>query len=1277
MGVSIGVDAGSKTIKLVIVDEQGGLSYSSYRRHRADIRATLHDLLKDAIWHRGNVEGSIAITGSAGMGVAEALRLPFVQEVIATSRIVKLKHPKADAVIELGGEDAKVMYLTGTPEQRMNATCAGGTGGFLDTVAYMMGVRVSDLNELGMSAKHTHPIASRCAVFAQTDIRPLLNAGVRKADIAASALEAVVRQTLGGLACGRPIRGSVVFLGGPLEHIPDLVDRFRKALNLTRETGLKPDNAHLYAAMGAALTGASQENSANVSLGELLLMVESAEIQDDSPRLPALFESAVERELFLERAHESIVPRTRLFDCEGSLFVGIDAGSTAVKIAVVDEGGRLAYSDYQSAGGDVIEAASALLKRFYQALPRAYGGESLCSLAHATVTGYGEELLKAALSVDSGVVETVAHTTAALHVCPDASFLLDIGGQDMKAIWIEEGHIADAVLNEACSSGCGAFVSGTAHALKLTQEEFSNAAMRAGSPLDLGTKCTVFMSSKVKHAQKSGVSLDDIAGGVAYSVARNALLRVLGGSQALPSKGAIVVQGGAFMDDAVLRAFELVTGRVVVRPDKAHVMGALGAALVARERAHASLHASDPTSGLGAGAARSTLASREKLQSLRPTREARRCQACANHCLLSVVSFGDGGSFLSGNRCDRAAGHLRLGPSSRRKALPPNAIALKQKLLARYRTVLQDGDRGQIRLGIVASMDAYDQIPFWHALLTSLRFSVVVPQGAGPLAATIKLGLDTIPSESVCYPAKLSHARVESLIEEGVSALFMPSFERGRRCPVSSAYACVLEGNVSAVLEGGVAFLRPQLRHRRALFFDEVDAAAVYRALSELAEPCCPIGRVEFDAAFEKALAAQSSFVERVSKGNQRAYAWANEREGKGVVLQGRPYHCDPAVLHGVDALLQDLGFSVISGADLRLDEPWIDEDDRDCALRPRAEAWDPAARSGLIARSVAKSPRLQMVYLHSFGCGMDALAVPDVRDIVRRDGKPFTAIKMDDMVDTAHVRIRLRTHAETAERRLLPRKPAPPEAGGEHFVLRPAPSTCVQVLHARAGSVRAFADLSQEDVDAARAVVPDLCFVATALAGRAVRIIAADPGISELVVPEVCRTCLLQHLPSIVKRACGVSPCVSWVREWPASGGELASQDTAHSADLGKPFLAKSVGVVGAAPLCFDAFMNDGIERIARSQGYELAYPCKELIFVDDVRYLEQLEEFVARGIDRVVYLQSFGCLKGHICSRGALREIERAFPTLALTVLDYDVESSSLNRENRIRLALGDVGP
>ena len=1097
MSYRIGIDAGSKTIKVVVVDEHGTLVHSLYRRHRSDIKTTLAEALHDLAWRHGDLEGTVGVTGSAGIGVAELLGLPFVQEVIATTHAVQCAYPEADAIIELGGEDAKVVYLTGGLEQRMNATCAGGTGGFIDTMAFMLGTSSKNMSSLALGANRIYPIASRCAVFAQTDVRPLLNAGARTSDLAASALEAVVRQTLGGLACGRPIKGTVVFLGGPLEHIPDLVQRFRTALGISHKEGIKPPDAHLFTAMGAALVaaeeaetkqkargaegepeageprealdaegepeagtpevgaargmrgaeGTAEAGTAKVeapeagtprnphdssrafvhSLSELEERVRQAtNPENDLVRLPPLFASEDELREFRTRHEGARMERVRLFDCTGPLYLGLDAGSTAVKLAVLDEAGRLAYSDYHATDGDALKTAADMLADLFVALPRSANGTPYAHIAHATVTGYGEDLLRAGLGIDSGVVETLAHVRAAQQFQPDLTFLLDIGGQDMKAIWVRDGRVANAVLNEACSSGCGSFIEGTAHSLRSTPYRFAAAALEAREPVDLGTKCTVFMTSRVRHAQKIGVETQDIAAGIAYSVVKNALFRIIGMSQ-LDSLGPhVVVQGGAFMSDAVLRAFELVGGIEAVRPDTAHLMGAIGAALTARLRAN--------TLRKEGGAPKSSLVGAQELAALDPRRTAMRCTGCENVCALSIVEFATGRRFISGNRCDRAqacveralkekartrsvgAGAMgaytgarnavpageRTGaqaaapsPDSARlpgkdaadpapagthagasndvpasnmpparaaqptESRPPNAIALEQKLLARFGDVLPGGQRGSACIGLPGVLAAYEQGPFWHTLFATLGFSLrVADDRRAEASGAAREGIGTIPSESVCFPAKLAHMRLHDLARQGVAAVFMPRYARGNRCPVTSLYASALADSVPLLRDGACQLASPELSIMKpsGLCDSDPDRAALLACLNGLATRADvpSVSEDELVKALADGLAAQRDFEDAVRRANERALAWTRHTSRRAAVLAGRPYHADPALLHGIDRVLVDVGFAVLSplGLEDALDaEPCAAALCRAAARPPFLEAGQAPRASGALGR--------------------------------------------------------------------------------------------------------------------------------------------------------------------------------------------------------------------------------------------------------------------------------------------------------------------------------------
>ncbi|RDB61758.1 hypothetical protein C1878_10135 [Gordonibacter sp. 28C] len=1274
MDYRIGIDAGSKTIKVVVVDEDDAVVHSVYRRHRSDIRTTLAGVLHDMAWRFGNLRGHVAVTGSAGIALAELLGLPFVQEVVATTRAVRESYPEADAFIELGGEDAKVVYLTGGLEQRMNATCAGGTGGFIDTIAFMIGARMSDMSGLALGANRIYPIASRCAVFAQTDVRPLLNAGARTADIAASALEAVVRQTLGGLACGRPLKGTIVFLGGPLEYIPNLVHRFRRALGLTRETGVKPPNAHLFTARGAALTAREAADDGTpprtASLTELERQVRNADDpSDDLDHLPPLFADAAERAEFEERHAAERMPRTRLFDCEGPLYLGLDAGSTTVKCALVDGAGRLVHSDYRPVEGDVLKTATVMLGDMYRVLPRSYGkAEALVHIAHATVTGYGEDLLRAALGIDSGVVETTAHVRAARAFRPGASFVLDIGGQDMKAIWVRDGLVSDAVLNEACSSGCGSFVEGTAHTLHMSPVRFSEAALGARNPVDLGTKCTVFMTSRVRHAQKIGAPAADIAAGIAYSVVQNALYRIIGRDKVAGMGGTVVVQGGAFKSDAVLRAFELVAGVRAVRPDTAHLMGAIGAALTARDRALAG----------GGEARRSSLVDAARLSALAPRRAAVRCGGCGCACALTVVEFEGSRRFVSGNRCERAHAFLDgalagAGPQKgRRSEAPrraPNVVALERKLLARCGDAEGAGPRAEVRVGLMDALNAYENLPFWHALLRELGFSVLVPQRKEGSAA--EEGLETIPSESVCQPAKVAHARLYDLARRGAGAVLMPRFERGSRCPVSSCYADAVADSVPLVRTGALVLAAPTLGAVRPerIVRSDADRAALLASLGRLAPEEAPLGEGELERALEAALTAQRAFEAVVARATEQALSWVHAASGRhGVVLAGRPYHVDAELSHEVDGVVERLGFAVVPplglAGRLRGAREGI-SDAKEAASPGRAlvsPPWRPAKHLAGLARFAAADPALELVCLRSFGCGYDAVAADEARDVLEAAHRSFTVLKIDDIVDTAHIRIRLRTLAEAVEARDLRRDIAfvPSEAAGRADAPgKPKGSASV--------AVPLLGRIERADLERARGGVnPDVCHTVAALAGRAARLAEADPSLGRVSVPRVCERCLLDALPRLVERACGRAVGIEWEDAWPAGLGAPATK--ADPADDDRPH----IGILGNALLCFDAYLNDGLAASVERLGCRAVLPDPANLFVDDVRYDAQLDAFEAAGVDHVVYLQSFGCLKGHVQARGALHEAARRHPGMPVTVVDYDPEASALNRENRVRLAV-----
>ena len=1349
----IGIDAGSKTLKLVVLDEAGSVVYSTYMRHRANIARTLREAVHDLNWRHGPVTASIAMTGSAAIEVARLLGIPFVQEAIATTHAVRALVPDADVAIELGGEDAKIIYLGDRLEQRMNATCAGGTGGFIDTIAYMLGVRSSQMSQLAFGASRSYPIASRCAVFAQTDVRPLLNAGASKGDIAASVFDAVVRQTLGGLACGRSIRGNVVFLGGPLEHMPYLVHAFRRALDLSAVTGVKPNDAHLFTVRGAALLAGDE-----ATLGCAPVVVKTAGLEEsiasmgavesDLERLEPLFSSEEELEEFRDRHARAEFERRGLYEAKGPLFLGIDAGSTTLKLVVLDEDAKIVHSAYEPIRGDLVETLREELGELYRRisvpayLPHA---EPRTWIARAVATGYGEDLLRAAFGVDAGIVETAAHLRSARELCPDLDFLLDIGGQDMKALWVRHGMVVDAALNEACSSGCGAFVEGTAAALKSTPHRFAADALMATSPIDLGTKCTVFMSSRVKHAQKVGASVDDIAAGVAYSVVKNALHRIIGDDR-MPQPGdRVVVQGGTFRSDAVLRAFESLTGIEAVRPAQAHLMGAIGCALFALDAAR------------GGEGEESTLIGPDELASLTPKRSKLTCTGCANGCTLSLVTFDESGDrhFIGDNKCERGLDELKRRNEtnwsdtfvSLRRSEPPNVVALEQRLIASFADLDSDGPRAEVRIGLMDSMALYAYRPFWHTLLAALGFSIALPQ-PGCETDRASVAWETVPSESVCYPAKTAHVRYFSLCQKGCDAVFMPRFVRNNHCPVQTGYADALAGNVDVARYGGdlAPLVSPLLANYKPERFadDEESLVALLDALNGTLGAGAPaITRGELVRAMDRAMQCQREVVATLEERTGAALQWlAADPARHGIVLAGRPYSMDEALLRGIDRELARLGFAVLTasglgsmaGASGHLEG---------------AYPWLPAKRLVRLARIVAANPQLDAVFLQSFGCGFEAVSIEEVAEVLDAAAKPCTVLKVDDIADLAHIRIRLRTLAAAIDMRppaisieangdMPPSVISSATAEGTPNVISTEAAEGVppSVISSEANAVsgveksRSFSasfldSIAARPLDAAdlervrRRCVKDVCFTANVMAARVIAMLEDDPSITRVELPAVCETCLTQAVPRIVERACGATPEYVWVPwETPPRPGILpgaaplpvisteasegmpppviSSEANAVSGveksrsfttggdggDLSTPALRASgrddrgnrprIGIIGNPLLVFEPFMNDCLVAMLDSLGCEAVLPDPALVATEDVRYLDQLAAFEEQGIRDVIYLLSFGCLKGHGSARGALRRLHERFPELRITVIDFDPEASALNRENRIRLAV-----
>lgn len=987
----LGIDVGSTTVKLAVIDDNDHLVYANYERHHTDVKATARELFVRARATVGDAPMRVSITGSGGMLLAQWLDLEFVQEVIASKRAVETLIPQTDCAIELGGEDAKIIFFDNGIEQRMNGTCAGGTGAFIDQMASLLETDAMGLNGLAKSAQHIYPIASRCGVFAKSDIQPLLNEGAPREDIAASIFQAVANQTVSGLACGHPIRGYVAFLGGPLQYLSELRHRFYETLSLDDEHRIVPENAHLFVATGAALAGESEKY---VTFDEVIHALDTLGDTQGSEveRLDALFETEEDYRVFKERHDAQVVPKGSLETYHGRVFIGLDAGSTTIKAAVVGEDGELLWTWYGNNNGDVIGMARKIMDQIYDLLPEG------CTIGHVTTTGYGEGILQAALRADSGEVETVAHLRGAKAFVPDVDFILDIGGQDMKCLQIKDGVIEHISLNEACSSGCGSFIATFADSMAMSVQEFAEAAVHGTSPVDLGSRCTVFMNSRVKQAQKEGATIGDVAAGLSYSVIKNALFKVIKLRDYDAVGRYIVVQGGTFMSDATLRAFELLTGREVIRPDIAGVMGAFGAALLARDRA-----------GVGG---LSEILSRSEIDALQVKHTNVHCGRCSNNCLLTVNSFGGGRRFITGNRCEKGAGKVR--DSKTQEA--PNLFAFKNKLLFdRESLPVDEAPRGTV--GIPRALNMYENYPFWHAFFTKLGFSVIISDQT--TKNTYEEGIESMPSESVCYPAKLSHGHIMNLLAKDPDFIWMPCIRWERQeddtttnhynCPIVMSYPQTLELNVDELALPSVEYLDPFLPYdnkrelKRRLYEVVSEQRMVDAAAGKGRFKGERITRAEIDEAVNVAWEADRDFKDQMRQKGDETLSWIERTGGHGIVVAGRPYHNDPEVNHAIPELINGFGFAVLT------------EDAVAHKMEPErpirvVDQWMYHSRLYRAARFVATRNDLDLVQLQSFGCGLDALTTDEVQEILEASGKIYTVLKIDQVSNLGAVRIRIRS---------------------------------------------------------------------------------------------------------------------------------------------------------------------------------------------------------------------------------------------------------------------------
>lgn len=982
--LSLGLDVGSTTVKAVVMDADK-IVFADYRRHHADVRGELTRLLADVKAKFPDEAVKIAMTGSGGLGVAKLMGVQFVQEVIAATEAIERLNPEADVIIELGGEDAKITYLHPTVEQRMNGTCAGGTGAFIDQMATLMKVDAGQMNELAANYQHLYPIASRCGVFAKTDIQPLLNQGAAHEDIAASVFQAVATQTVAGLACGRPIRGTVIFLGGPLHFLPELRSAFKRGLGANVDDFITPENGQLYVAIGAAYLATGPALSLTHLAAEL---ANASDAGVATHTMRPLFIDENERAEFDQRHSSPRVEFGKIAEVSGPVWLGIDAGSTTIKSVLLDESGQIVHHTYASNEGDPTKAAVRIAKEVFSSLPKS------AYLARSCVTGYGEELVKAALHADDGEIETMAHFRAAKALNPQVSAVIDIGGQDMKYLKIRNDAVDSISVNEACSSGCGSFLQTFAQTMNTDIIDFAQRGCSSKAPVDLGSRCTVFMNSSVKQAQKEGADMGDISAGLSYSVVRNALYKVMKLRDTAELGDHVVVQGGTFLNDAVLRAFELLTGVNVTRPNIAGLMGAYGAALTARNH-------------WVAGQV-SAMASRD-LDGFSVESAQRVCKLCQNHCKLTITRFDDGSRHVSGNRCERGAS-LEAKPA---KIATPNLYDYKYKRIFGYRRLTDKAaTRGEI--GIPRALGMYEDYPLWFTILTKLGFKVMVSsRSSHELFAE---GMESIPSENVCYPAKLAHGHIEWLLNKGVKTIFMPcvNYERKQfsdadnnfNCPIVAFYPQVLAKNMERLQDEGVRFLDPFVN------LDNPDKLAE-RLVEIFAD--WDVNLAEAKAAVAAGYEELAQVAADIKAEGDRAIQYARERGMRIIVLAGRPYHVDPEINHGIPQVINSLGMVVLSEDALT---SGLDSSTLPRPLRVR-DQWVYHTRLYEAANIVANEADMSLVQLNSFGCGVDAITTDQVQEILEREGDVYTVLKIDEVSNLGAAKIRLRSlQAATAERR-------------------------------------------------------------------------------------------------------------------------------------------------------------------------------------------------------------------------------------------------------------------
>ena len=1100
--MKVGIDIGSTTIKLVVMDEER-LIFKNYARHFSEIGAALTNSLTSLKNIIGEKTFKIALAGSAGMGIAKKISLPFVQEVIACQTAVEKFIPQTDTVVELGGEDAKIIYLGNAPEVRMNGVCAGGTGSFIDHMASLLSTDALGLNALAEKGKQIYTIASRCGVFAKTDIQALMNDGAKKADIALSIFQAVVNQTIGNLAQGRPIAGNVAFLGGPLHFLPELKKRFVETLGLSKEEVVDTPDGNFFVATGAALSDEAKEISIN-QLENSMREAEDAETKNSKLKVQSLklFKDAADYENFRARHDKAKVKRGDLQTYSGKIFVGIDAGSTTTKICAIGEDKQILYTNYGSNEGAPLKIVVNQIRNLYEKIP------STAYIAGVYTTGYGEAIVKAALHADGSEVETFAHLTAAQEFCPNVSFVLDIGGQDMKCFFVKDGTIGNITLNEACSAGCGSFIQNFAQGLNMTVGDFAKKALTADAPVDLGTRCTVFMNSKVKQAQKEGASVNDISAGIALSVIKNALFKVMQLKNVDDLGENIVVQGGTFYNDAVLRSIEEILHREVIRPDIAGLMGAYGAAILSMRNAQCVMRNE------------SSLLTADELENFNVVTKSYRCGRCGNNCLITMQKFPDGGKYFTGNRCERG-----VGGKPKTNSEVPNAFAYKYHRVFDYQP-LENAPRGSI--GIPRTLNMYEDYPFWHTLLTELGYRVEL--SAKSSAQIFYKGIATIPSDSLCYPAKLAHGHVMDLIERGLKKIFYPcepyNFDTRSdnfyNCPIVAGYPENIRNNMDILKERGIKFIQP--------FLPVHDLQKLKKRLAEEFS-FDGVTAKEISIAVDKAAAELENYRRDVQNFGDELLKRIERTGEHAILLVGRPYHIDPEINHSIAEMIQSYNLPIIS-------EDMVYHVPVDAPKISVVNQWSYHARLYHAAQFAAQNPNVTLIQLSSFGCGLDALTIEQVKEILESHGRIYTMIKLDEVSNLGAARIRLRSLLAALKRKssvtYSPKKfPERPrftaDCKAKHTILAPQMAPIhfelIQTVLQKYGYkilIPALPDKAAIDLGL-RYVNNEMCYPAIVTVGQMLASLKSgecDPDNTSIILFQTCGGCRATNYISVMRRA-------------------------------------------------------------------------------------------------------------------------------------------------------------